>query len=243
LIEREIADVIIVGSGLTGAAFARSIGDEWPTARILMIEAGPQVSMPPGSHVFNIHDAMLRSGAEIDSQGPLRGIAYEPITRAEWSQRIAGAPDSAMLRRPGLFAVGHGGPDGYGFPAAQAASNVGGMGAHWFGGCPRPAVGERVPFIEAQIMNAALDDAGAMLRSSSGQYPDSPIAPTLERKLGDLFNPGRSNRAAHAHGFGSHKSGRGQDRYGRHPRRSARRTERSFRASRKLDLPADPPRR
>jgi len=189
LTKSEYADVIIVGSGPTGAAYARTIADQRPGARILMLEAGPQVSTPPGNHLFNIRDAALQRDAELASQGPQRGISYEPITEAEWTQRLSGEQDGAMLRRPGLFAVGQSGPDG--FPAAHAASNVGGMGAHWFGGCPRPALGERVPFIPADTLEAALDDAETMLRSSSGQYPNSAIAPILEKKLGELFNAGR----------------------------------------------------
>jgi len=187
--ESESADVVVVGSGPTGAAYARTIADSWPTARILMLEAGPQVSTPPGSHVSNMADPALRRAAEIESQGPKRGISYDSITPAEWAERIAGRPDRAMLRRPGLFVVGQAGPDG--FPAAHAASNVGGMGAHWFGGCPRPALSERVPFIESKVMDAAMDDAEVMLRSSGGQYSNSTTARLLERKLGDLFNAGR----------------------------------------------------
>ena len=191
LTESERADVIVVGSGPTGAAFARSVADAWPSARIVMVEAGPQVSTPPGGHVFNIRDPERQRAAEIESQGPRRGVPYEPITEAEWRQRIAGEQDGAMLRRPGLFAVGNGSPDGDGFPAGHAASNVGGMGAHWFGGCPRPALAERVPFIEPETMEHALDEAASMLRSSADHYPNSPVAALLERKLGALFNAGR----------------------------------------------------
>ncbi len=34
----------VIGSGPTGAAYARVIRDEWPEARILMVEAGPDQS-------------------------------------------------------------------------------------------------------------------------------------------------------------------------------------------------------
>lgn len=189
LTERDAVDVLIVGSGPTGAAFARTIADDWPEARILMLEAGPQVTTPPGSHVFNIRDAASQRSAEIASQGPYRDVPYEPITLDEWTARIAGEQDGAMLRRPGLFTVGQPGPDG--FPAAHAASNVGGMGAHWFGGCPRPALGERVPFIASATMDAALEDAEAMLRSTSALYRGSSMTHVLGQKLGDLFDRGR----------------------------------------------------
>ncbi len=185
------ADVIIIGSGPAGAAFARTVANDWPAARLLMLEAGPQVTSPPGNHVSNLPDPAQRREAELASQGPKRGVPYAPITQREWTQRISGTPDTAMLRRPGLFAVGRGEPDGDGFPAGHGASNVGGMGVHWFGGCPRPALSERVTFIEAAMMEAALDEGDSMLRSSADQYPDSPIALLLERRVGELFNSGR----------------------------------------------------
>ena len=134
---RAQADVVIVGSGPTGAAFARTIADKWPEARICMLEAGPLVSDPPGHHVANIRDPAAQIAARLSSQGPARGTVHLPTTEDEWKERIAGRPEASMLRRPGLFTVGRGDIDGPGFPAGHASSNVGGMGAHWFGGCPR----------------------------------------------------------------------------------------------------------
>ena len=187
---QQTADIIVVGSGPTGAAAARSVADNWPDARILMIEAGPVISDPPGSHVINM-PADQQEAAELASQGPRRGERYAPMTEAEWLQRIAGQPDGAMIRRPGLFAVGRGGLDGTGFPAAHAASNVGGMGAHWFAGCPRPARGERVPFIDAGLMEDALGAAERMMRVGTDQYDGSPVAAVLKSRLSALFDAGR----------------------------------------------------
>ena len=184
-------NVVIVGSGPTGAAFARTIADEWPEVRICMIESGPIVSDPPGHHVANISDPAAQVTARLASQGPASGIVHLPTTESEWLERIAGRPDASMLRRPGLFAVGGGDINGHGFPAGHASSNVGGMGAHWFGGCPRPAPSERADFLKAEIFEAALDRAETLLKSSSDQYLDSPIAPVLEARLGALFDSGR----------------------------------------------------
>ena len=49
-------DVAIVGSGPTGAAYARILSELAPAATIAMIEVGPTVSNPPGAHVKNIAD-------------------------------------------------------------------------------------------------------------------------------------------------------------------------------------------
>ena len=110
--KRDYADLIVVGSGPAGAAFVRSVADSWPEARIVMVESGPLISSPAGHHVSNLATPAERQQAELDSQGPNRGVAYPPITKAEWMQRIAGEPDEAMLRRPGLFPVGRGDPAG-----------------------------------------------------------------------------------------------------------------------------------
>ena len=188
----EFADVVIVGSGPAGSTYARIIANEWPAARILMLEAGPVVSDPPGHHVSNILDAEKQSAAQMASQGPNRARAYAAITEAEWGERIAGKPDAAMLRRPGLFPVGGGALDGDGFPAGHAASNVGGMGSHWYGACPRPWGDERVPFIDSATMDEALTVGEGLLRASADQFPDSAVARVLEDKLGAMFDAGRA---------------------------------------------------
>jgi hypothetical protein len=187
----EYADVVIVGSGPNGAAYARTLADLRPEARVVLVESGPIVSTPPGHHVSNIRDMDLQLRAQMASQGPMQATRYEPATESEWQERLAGRPDTAMLRRPGLFAVGHGRVDGDGFPAGHAASNVGGMGAHWFGGCPRPALSERSPLIPAIEMDAALNVAESLLKSSATQYDDCELSEALRDRLGPVFNPGR----------------------------------------------------
>ena len=113
----EQVDVVIVGSGPAGAAYARTIADEWPTAQILMVDAGPVITDPPGMHVANIRDDAQRLAAQIASQGPHSHAAYEPMTEAEIVSRRAGGQDTSMLRRPGLFRVGTGDVDGDEFPS------------------------------------------------------------------------------------------------------------------------------
>ena len=60
----------IVGSGPAGSTYARLICDRLPDARVLLIEAGPVVSQPPGAHVNTITDPGARARAKVASQGP-----------------------------------------------------------------------------------------------------------------------------------------------------------------------------
>lgn len=188
----EQVDVLIVGSGPTGATYARTLTDLWPAAKILMVDAGPIIADPPGMHVANIRDQAAREKAQIDSQGPHRGKIYAPVTDEEKLTRRAGGLDTPMLRRPGLFIVGGGPIDGEEFPAGHAAHNVGGMGSHWFGACPRPDDAERVPFIERAVMDEVLSAAEKMLHVSNAQFRDSHIAKPLQNALAAVYNAGRT---------------------------------------------------
>ena len=187
----EQVDVIIIGSGPTGATYARTLADEWPEAKVLMVDAGPIIANPPGLHVANIRDQNERERAQVASQGPNRGKVYAPVTEEERLIRRAGGHDTPMLRRPGMFIVGSGPIDGEEFPAAHASHNVGGMGSHWFGACPRPSDAERIPFIERAVMDEALSTGERLLRVSQKQFADSHIARPLREALGPVFNPGR----------------------------------------------------
>lgn len=185
------ADVVIVGSGPTGSAYARLITDARPSARVLMVEAGPVVTDPPGGHLANLTDPREQERARIASQGPHQyryalsaasAIAHNQ-TRAERAR--------ALVTRPGLFPVGSGDLDGDGFPAAQQACNVGGMGSHWFGASPRPGEAERIPFLDREVVDEALTVAERLLNVSSTQFGDSVFAAHLRRVLGEALDDGR----------------------------------------------------
>lgn len=184
-------DVVIVGSGPTGATYARIITDEAPGARVLLVEAGPATTNPPGHHLANIADNDVRLAAQLRSQGPVK-TAYAPMTEEERVIRLNGGPDHAMLRRPGLFVVGGGPIDGDEFPAGHAASAVGGMAAHWFGACPRPSKEERTPYVDGKVLDGVLTEAEGLLRVSNTQFPDSPVSAPLRKALAEIFNEGRS---------------------------------------------------
>jgi choline dehydrogenase-like flavoprotein len=190
----EDADVVIVGSGPTGAAYARLIAEARPETRVLVLEAGPTVTEPPGWHVANIVDPDEREHARIASQGPHQyryGIAAASAIAHNESAEERGR---ALLTRPGLFPVGSGDLGGDGFPAAQESCNVGGMGSHWFGASPRPGDDERIGCIAPDVLDEAYAVAEELLKVSSTQFQDSAFAAHVERVLGEDLDEGRAPR-------------------------------------------------
>lgn len=157
-------DVLIIGSGPAGSTYARTIGDAVPTARILMVELGPEIPGVRGDHTQNMTDED-RAAAQMLTQGPERGVE-----RAAALADIAEGLDPSVEFRhtilPGLFFVDPRpalGPGEVGLPAASMASGVGGMGIHWGTSTPRPQQSERIPFLPADELDAALDHAEQLL--------------------------------------------------------------------------------
>ena len=138
----DAADVLVVGSGPVGSAFARTIHERAPSLRILMLEAGPRLTDPPGIHVKNIADEEARRTAQALSEGR---------TAADGPAGTGGPPQPGRARAGTV----HIDPASSAFPEGAFSTNVGGMGAHWTCACPRPDEGERISFIPA----AELDDA------------------------------------------------------------------------------------
>lgn len=55
--------VAVVGSGPVGSAYARILLESHPTARVVMFEAGPQLTERPGASVRNIADPAAKGRA------------------------------------------------------------------------------------------------------------------------------------------------------------------------------------
>src|ERR1700722_14636329 len=140
----------------------------------------------------NIIDPAERERAQIACQGPNQ-YRYE-LAAASGIAHNAASEDRAraLVTRPGLFPVGGGDIDGDGFPAAQESSNVGGMGSHWFGACPRPNTEERITFVDAGVLEDAYLTAERLLGVSSTQFLGSRFAAHVRRVLGDALNEGRA---------------------------------------------------
>lgn len=186
----ETTDVLIVGSGPTGSAYARIIRRDWPEARILMVEAGPQLRPEIGAHLDNVTDLEARAELEIGAQGPERD-RRAPITSQEWEARRAGGFDASLLRRSGLFIANAGDTADDSLFAGFSAANVGGMGTKWSTGCPVPSKAELVSFIPDDEMSEALRLAEQLLGVNKDPNADDATADAMRARLGELFNAGR----------------------------------------------------
>ncbi|NII68275.1 GMC oxidoreductase [Microbacterium ulmi] len=183
--------MIIIGSGPTGATYARTIAQQAPSATVLVLEAGPVVTEPSGSHVANIVDVAARTKAQVAAQGP-KDFPYPRYTHAEAERDPEHVGFDSVLMRPGVFAISPAGEDPGPFPVAQATSGVGGMGAHWFGACPRPAGTERIDLIDSEALDDAYGRAERLLRVSSTQLTDHAMAESVRSAVGAVVDEGRA---------------------------------------------------
>ena len=179
----DAVDVAIVGSGPTGAAYARILSEEAPGLTIAMFEVGPTVSDPPGSHVKNIADAAERERAQSRSEGP----GSEQVRAENPAAMTAGG----RRARPGTYLL----PDGYrvegedGIPSLAFSSNVGGMGAHWTAACPRPGESERIGFLPD--LDDLLDEADRLLGVTTDAFDGAPYSDLVRERLAAEVDAGR----------------------------------------------------
>lgn len=190
----ESYDVVIVGSGPSGSAWARTILDRWPSARVLMVEAGPLISDPPGSHVRAIADADERRAAQLASQG----VHSAPADLDRIKTAIGGV-EAGLAGRPVplpgtwmLDAADAVQPGEDGLPAAKLSANVGGMGAHWTCACPTPGKGEWPEDVGSDEMLDALARARELLSVTQHAFDGAPLGAEVRAMLGEVYDVGRS---------------------------------------------------
>ncbi len=182
------ADVLIIGSGIMGAAVARLLRQSDPHLRILMIDGGPVVGTVPGLHLHDSEDPEIWSRYNERVSAGIQGM----YTGAEVTPGITGELGSVL---PGMYNLSAMGAAAAAMPASAVAWNVGGMGVHWTAATPWPHGAERFDLGDPGQWEADLEQARTLLRV----HP-SPIGPTrpgrvvldvLDGMFGAVSAPGR----------------------------------------------------
>jgi len=156
--------VLIIGSGPTGATYARLLVEQAPDVSVLMVEAGPVVSTPPGMNAKNIDDPAEQHRARELSQGAAP-------TGAGLSALPGGtAAEGTITARFGTYLIGRPAPGSGGLPAAAVSACVGGQGVHWTCATPRPEASERIDFLPD--LDDLLDEASALLHVTGSAFGD-----------------------------------------------------------------------
>ena len=171
--------VLVVGSGPTGATYARLLIERTPDVHVLMVEAGPQVSTPPGTNAKNIDDPAQQDRARAASQG-----------RGEHTAGVSALPggtaaEGTITARFGTYLVGRPAPGSTGLPAAAVSACVGGQGVHWTCATPRPVGSERIDFLPD--LDSLLDEASRLLHVTGSAFGDSPQAVAILERVGAEF--------------------------------------------------------
>lgn len=167
-------ELLIIGSGPVGSAFARLVADARPATSITMVELGPQVTNPPGANVRNLTIA-ARDLARERSQGR-HGSPAGDSTRPVHIEGTVTSPGGTYLASPGHQDS---------MPAAALSSCVGGMGVHWTCATPRPCDDERIPFIPTEELDAALAHAERLLHVTV--LRENPYGRAIKEMLRDHF--------------------------------------------------------
>ena len=169
-------DVLVVGSGPVGAAYVRLLTEARPDLDVLVVEAGPVVSDPPGMNLRNIADPAQQEKARLLAQGQaLPGTDALPLD-------IPGT----VTARQGTYLVDPGNEQ---MPAAALASCVGGQGALWTCAVPVPRDTERIGFIPDGEWDEAVSEAARLLCRTTEAFAGSAVSTAVIRTLAETFDP------------------------------------------------------
>jgi len=174
--------VLIVGSGPTGATYARLLLEQIPDAAVLMVEAGPVVTRPIGMNVKNVPDPEEQTAARLASQG------------RSTESGVSGIPGGVVVEgtitaRQGTHLIGRAADGSPGMPAAAGATCVGGQGVHWTCATPAPIGPERVPFIADAEWEQHLATAEGLLHVYRPSFDGAPQAQAILERIRDEFAP------------------------------------------------------
>jgi choline dehydrogenase-like flavoprotein len=175
-------DVLIVGSGLMGAAVARCLRDEQPEARILMVDGGPPIGSTPGQHLHDVPEPDIWERYNQRVASGIQGFYTGTTPTGDVGSTLVDV-------EPGMYHLSSIGEDVREMPAAAVAWNVGGMGVHWTAATPSPWGSEIPDFIEDAEWQADLQQAGQLLGVNREPFSPSRAGVAVMRILRELFDP------------------------------------------------------
>ena len=159
-------DVLIVGSGIMGAAAARLLREADPHTRIVMVDGGSPIGGTPGLHLHDVEEPDLWQVYNQRVSSGIQGL----YTGAALTDSVA---DDVRTLAPGMFNSQTFGEEAAAMPASALAWNAGGMGVHWTAATPWPAGHETFSDGDDDAWAADLETARRLLNVSP-----SPIGPT-----------------------------------------------------------------
>lgn len=175
-------DVLIIGSGLMGAAVARCLRDAQENLRIGMVDGGPPTGSTLGQHLHDVPEPEIWSlyNKKVSSgiQGFYAGIGPTPHV----GTTMAGVA-------PGMYHLKSLGEDATGMPSAAVAWNVGGMGIHWTAATPTPWGSEINPCVPEDEWRHDLGRAAEILLVNRDPYPVTAAGKAVLDRLAGMFGP------------------------------------------------------
>jgi choline dehydrogenase-like flavoprotein len=175
-------DVLIVGSGLMGAAVARGIRNSNATARLVMVDGGSVIGSVPGQHLHDVPEQSISERFNERVRSAVQGFYTGTATATDIGSTMVDA-------EPGMYRLTSIGEDSTQLPAAAVAWNVGGMGVHWTAATPSPWGSEVPGFIAQPEWDADLREAAELLRVNRRPFPISPPGAAVSAALEELFAP------------------------------------------------------
>lgn len=181
----EVYDVLIVGSGLMGAAVARCLRDERPDIRIAMVAGGPTVGDRAGQHLHDVEDPDVwsRYNRKVSSgvQAFYTGVAP--------SMGVGGSMRDVT---PGMYHLTSLGESAEEMPSASVAWNAGGMGIHWTAATPTPWGSELDNALTTDEWEHDLARATELLRVNREPFPLTAAGRRVQRSLAERFDPAQA---------------------------------------------------
>jgi choline dehydrogenase-like flavoprotein len=175
-------DVLVVGSGLMGAAVARLVREQRPQARILMVDGGPRIGSIPGQHLHDVPEADIWERYNQRVSSGIQGLYTGTAPTGDVGSTLVDV-------EPGMYHLSSMGEDSSRMPAAAVAWNVGGMGVHWTAATPTPWGSEVPDVLPDAEWKADLRQAVRLLRVHGEPFPASEPGKVVMRVLGQLFGP------------------------------------------------------